>query len=53
MTDNPGYARCPATVLQKDMRFSIRSQCECAEGHDGHHYVTMDACEPVASLVWD
>lgn len=45
--------QCPATVLQMDMRFSMRSQCEGAEGHDGPHHVVMGACEPVASLVWE
>lgn len=44
--------QCSATILQKDMRFSMRSQCESYEGHAGDHYVTMDACEPVGQLTW-
>ena len=48
-----GQTRCPAKVLQLDARFGgIEDQCDLAEGHDGDHRSSRDACMPRAYLGW-
>jgi len=57
MTDTPALPlkhkdRCPSQCVMDDERFPITQRCELPIGHGGLHQHVMNACEPLAWLIW-
>jgi hypothetical protein len=45
--------RCDSVCLMLDDRWgSLSNRCELPEGHGGEHHASLNACIPVAGMVW-